>query len=454
MMQPGEDRSRATLGGYWPHALALAPFVFLLVVVFSFAVDVPFYDHWDFVPFLSRSFEGELSFGDFWAQHNEHRLIFPRLIMLALARASAWNVGYEIAASVAFAAATLLLLLRRLAMTGREAGLSLRWLIPVVSLIVFSVGQWENWLWGWQVQIFINVWAAVAGVYVLTAGSLSPLRLAGGAGLGVVATYSFGSGAAFWVAGAFVVHSVIEDRRRRWKYLAAWSAVTAAVMASYLYGYETPPWHPSLWYSLQHPLTFARHVLNYLGGPVAGSSALLAAPAGLLGLLAQAALVVWLAPLGLRRLIPYLALGLYALTSAVITGIGRAGMGSDQALASRYVTVGQLLWISVAACAVLIAARAPRNPEDREGRLAKRGAVAVTALIVAAVAVTSLAGIRPAADRHRHLTRCRSLIEEYPRGGAEAARVLDSIHPTPRLIPRDINTLQRLRLSVFRETDD
>ena len=39
---------------------------------------------------------GTLGFADFFAQHNEHRILFPRLIFFGLGRLTYWNVRFEL----------------------------------------------------------------------------------------------------------------------------------------------------------------------------------------------------------------------------------------------------------------------------------------------------------------------------------------------------------------------
>src|SRR6185503_3278270 len=87
--------------GNW--LLALGPLAVLIWVVSRYSVDVPFYDQWEFLPLLDKMYQEQLTFGDLWAQFNEHRIFFPKLLMLGLARLTHWNIRCENAASVALA---------------------------------------------------------------------------------------------------------------------------------------------------------------------------------------------------------------------------------------------------------------------------------------------------------------------------------------------------------------
>ncbi len=65
------------------YALALFPPLYILYLITRYGIDVPFLDQWEFVPLLGNFRSGALSFHDLWAQHNEHRIFFPRLIQEA-----------------------------------------------------------------------------------------------------------------------------------------------------------------------------------------------------------------------------------------------------------------------------------------------------------------------------------------------------------------------------------
>src|SRR3954469_12330383 len=81
------------------------PPIYLTWVVLTQTVDVPFADQWTLVSVLDHFYAGTLSFHDLWSQHNEHRLLFPRLIMLGLAIASGWNTHYEMLTNILLATA-------------------------------------------------------------------------------------------------------------------------------------------------------------------------------------------------------------------------------------------------------------------------------------------------------------------------------------------------------------
>ncbi len=200
-------------------ALALLPLILLIVDGIRFSVDVPFWDQWNFVPVLGKSFEAGISFPDLWALHNEHRLFFPRLVMLGFAHLSGCDISWELALDILLAAATLILVLSRAKKVFSLLGLrGLFWIAPAISLLAFSLHQGENWVWGWQIQVFLNALAVVAGFLFLTSPEFNWGNFLGGAVCGVVATYSYANGLTFWPLGflslAAVSYSGPRKKRR------------------------------------------------------------------------------------------------------------------------------------------------------------------------------------------------------------------------------------------------
>ena len=53
-----------------------------LRLTFRFYHPALFADQWETVLFFDRLLQGTITFGDFIAQHNEHRILFPRLVFV------------------------------------------------------------------------------------------------------------------------------------------------------------------------------------------------------------------------------------------------------------------------------------------------------------------------------------------------------------------------------------
>src|SRR5450830_314885 len=71
-----------------PVILAMIPLLYLVRLCVRHYVDVPYMDQWELLPRLDRMDAGTLTLRDLWIQHNEHRPMFPVLVMLGLAKLS------------------------------------------------------------------------------------------------------------------------------------------------------------------------------------------------------------------------------------------------------------------------------------------------------------------------------------------------------------------------------
>ena len=77
--------------------LIFAPPLLIGILIFMNGVDVPVLDEWDgTAPLFEKMADGSLGFGDFYTQHNEHRIFFPRLIFFALGRLTHWDIRAEL----------------------------------------------------------------------------------------------------------------------------------------------------------------------------------------------------------------------------------------------------------------------------------------------------------------------------------------------------------------------
>ena len=178
-------------------------------------------DQWELVPVVDKAFQGTLSFADLWAQHNEHRPFFPRIVMVSLAWATGWNTLAEVALNVAIMSLLVPVLwwTTRLWRNQGDGPLpAATW--PVASLLVFSPAQWQNWMWGWQLMFFLPLASNIAGLSLLCRPRANWGNWAVAVMLGIVGSYSFGASLLYWPV-AIVLLMVRRDDPARWWRVAA-----------------------------------------------------------------------------------------------------------------------------------------------------------------------------------------------------------------------------------------
>jgi hypothetical protein len=470
----GQSPAPPFLSRHGAAILALVPLLFLIGVVVHYAVAVPYYDQWELVPLLEKSYRGDLALHDLWAQHNEHRIFFPLALMLPLARLTGWNVYYELALNLALALGIFLVFTGLVKRTARQLAWSgLSWSIPAVSVVVFSVCQYQNWLWGWQLQMFLNLLAVVGGIGLLAGDTFRWRRFAGAALLGVVANYSFANGILFWPIGLAVLFVVTRGTRDSRPTLIAWLLVAALALGTYFYHYQKPEEQPPLSLIFKMPLTYAAYVFKYLGGitnqGLCGDDAVDMALAGVVGLAGMLALgwsgwmLVRKRIAGFRVLVPYFALSAYSIGSALMTGVGRLGYGSDQALASRYGTMATSMWASLIVLLALLARRGAGPGQDGlpepkpaagfrpwDYRSVARWSLGI---VIALLALGSMFAVGGAANLSQAQSYGRASLlnlAAHPEADIDYP-VLALLYPSPKIVVERYPILVEHHLSVFRD---
>jgi hypothetical protein len=425
-------------------------------MVAKYRVDVPEWDQWALVPLLEKSFQGTLTPHDLWAQHNEHRLVFPKLIMILLARLSRWDISYELALSIFLAIGIFCALSFCLKKTFHSLSESeLLWPFVFLSVMVFSLNQVENWLWGWNIQIFLNTLSGIGVIILLTRKRLGWRNILAAAILGVVAAYSYASGLLFFVIGALIIIlSVSLPKKRRFLYALFWSAISMMVFFSYLYHYRAPPQHPSLSLTLNSLLQYLRYVLTYLGSALLSSDvnplmAFLAGISGVLLFILTLTMILAAKKIPAWDLSPYLALSLYALLTALLTGIGRAGFGNIQAMSPRYIAFSSLFWISLLVLMIILFRKdKPKTPIAAKPSRIFLGCI--LALIMGLSAMSSFHSRLLFKERFQYLNPARQELLSL-----KNEELLERIYPHLKGIDRQemeraVNFLRTRHLSVFR----
>ncbi|MGA7935161.1 MAG: hypothetical protein WCA35_16555 [Kovacikia sp.] len=340
----------------------LIPPLAILWFITRFGFNVPVWDQWELVELFRKVAAGSASFQDFFVQHNEHRILFPKLIITALAFASHWNVKYELYFSGLLVTSTFLLLYKIVLNQSEGEGRNFHLANFFMALILFSFVQWENWLQGFGMVWFLVNLCLVLCLFIFSSNRWSTrLKLFLGAICCTVASFSLANGLLVWLA---VIPSLInhlirqskesgEVRKRILSWvspLLIWGALFIACCGIYLIGYVKPASHPDPFFFLKHPFVADNYFFTLLGSPLLYASDL----AFIFGFLVFLNFIFFI----IRYIrnpnskfsqdaILWISLGLFAVLSSLLTTIGRAGFGIVQAESPRYATPSILLLIAL-----------------------------------------------------------------------------------------------------------
>lgn len=456
---PGEHREReerahsgwawfAGQGVWW--VLACIPFGILLFALFGHSVDVLVKDEWTLVLPVAKSYEGTLTFADFWFRQNEHRMVFPLLFWIPFIRLTRWAKPWPVVPDVLLAAAWFLLLALHLRATARRlAAQHGAWYLPLFSLIVFSLLPREIWVENVGVAVRLAAILATAAFFALTAEPLTWPKVWAAITAAGVASFSFGNGLLIWPVGCVPLACARVGARRKAAYVALWVAAAGLTYASFVVDFRANPEHPAWAFAARHPFAFLKYLFAYLGGP---ASRLHPELTGLAGTAVFAGAALWLSASGagrLRAALPYLVLGLFGITSALWTAVGRAGFGVGQALSPRYAVHASFLWLGAAGVLFLLLETDPPGGDPFESARAWVALVAAYVITVC-IALTSLEAFHYYHEFIPLLERARAELLSQ-RGEFDEA-ILQTLHPTPGYVRERIPVLKKYGLSVFRDS--
>jgi hypothetical protein len=380
--------------------LAAVPPLVLVAAIARYFVNVPFYEQWWLLRLFAADREGRLDWTVFWDPFGDHRVVWPRVVMVLLARVFHYNLWPEAWFSVGLACGILAVLVWLAWPAMRGPGVVI---LPVLSLVVFSLSQWENWVWTLQLMFFMTMLFAVAALAVLARGGRgTPTQDWRRLGLAVLlaagASTSFSTGLATWPAGLVVILGLGLGRRDLAR-AAVWVVAGILMAAAYKHGLRYSPTRPVTETLVAAPHRVLQYALAYLGAPMVPS----AWPrAGMVaGVVAVGAVAGWVTYLWRREMrvcgaVPCAilaagALVVFALTAAAMTALGRVEHGLGQAMSPRYVTFSHALYL---AALLALAWCLSGGARSRRGRQVAGIALAVLAVGLVAASVRSVEGLR------------------------------------------------------------
>ena len=337
-------------------SLAIGIYVFATttaMVIRSWSA-IPYWDQWDNLIFSPAKVFS------LWLieQHNEHRILFPRLVFAidTFAFAATNKFDFFCNLTIPLGLAALIVTVMHRSSTWRVSDAA--WLAGIVLTLLFSAMQFENFGWGFQIQFFGVELAAAASFVFLVLWREGWVSLAAAIACEAIALYTFSGGVlapllsiplAFWAG-------------RPERELTVLAIAAIALLASYLYGYATPSEHSDPLHTLLQP-GVALFVMAEIGNPPSqifagilrfdrqhadiafGACGVLLSGVAAVNLLRRGRKVA-------RIQMVFLGIVVFCVGFAVLTAIGRLKFGTDQALSWRYTSPMLLLWLSL----VLLAA--------------------------------------------------------------------------------------------------
>ena len=211
--------ARAFVWSVWLVMLVVA-FVFL----FNFGLNVPSNEDWLLVPPLTGKEPNLLNW--FWAQNNEHRTPFPRLILLTLLKISDGDFRVGMLFNIIILGA---LSFAMISVARQRRGGQTRFTDAFFPVALLHLGHWENLFWSWQLnQVLPTALICVLLLVFVTQGSFatSGAALVGGITLMLLPLCGangliFVPPLALWIGYCGVIHWR-GKKKERWTAMDQW----------------------------------------------------------------------------------------------------------------------------------------------------------------------------------------------------------------------------------------
>ncbi len=313
----------------------------------------PFWDAWAFVNAIAEG-AGFHSWSWLWSQHNEHRLLVTRLLILLDLRvfgAKAVSLFVEMYAIQLCHWALISYAIERWTSFPRFLKTTLQ---GVFGFCLFHLNQSENFVWAFQVS-FVFAFALATGT-LLTIAFFERVRrpLLAMTALGVAPLL-----ASLNVAGGLLIGPVAIGfallRRLSVRYVVILTVFFLVSAVAYLTGYRSPNPHHTPGEALSHPKDLFVYVLTYFGASWTRLLPHKERATCFVSIVVFAALTA----IAVRHRKQTCAFEWFCIAEctlmlavAVLTGLGRLQYGVGQAYAGRYQTPAMLYWASL--CALLL----------------------------------------------------------------------------------------------------
>ena len=404
---------------------------YIVITTYS---PVPHWDEWSLFDHLADGNGWSLPW--LWAQHNEHRILTTRLLFLLDVELFHGTQIFLLASIFLTQLLQVSLLSWSLHKLGGIRRSAWRVGTGLIAYCILCPTQYENLVWGFQVQFVLSAAMATLAFLALMLHWREERAwlLATSMAAATIATWSLANGMLLWPL-LLLAALLIGLKRRVFIGLSACGAINITL---FFYRYHFPPHDDAQPYLplgqriLYVPIYFGSTFVRHSIGPVA-------IIAGLLGIVASLAIILHAlrqrknaSPFQLEMSLVMMM----CLATAAATSTGRMHLGLQQATASRYQTFALLFWCCLG---LTLLVRLASN--------STRFVAFASGLMLVMLGFASQAR-KPLMDAQEHQLRLR-ITEIALLAGARDPVVLINAYPDPQVVVRGAEYMKQHRLSIF-----
>lgn len=208
------------------------PVVVYVVFLQHYSVNAMWQDQWDDVPVIRQSFGHFPDWSSLWLQHVDNRILFPNLIVIALAHTVHYNITVEeyVSAFMLFLATALFIWSHK----RRSPQTPLLFYCPV-AFLTLTLAQWQNTIWGFQMAWYVVSLALALAIALLDRQTFTWPVFAVAIVVAIVGSYSSLQGLLIWPVGLVLLY----QRRRSTRAIIAWVVAAAATTILYFHNFTS-----------------------------------------------------------------------------------------------------------------------------------------------------------------------------------------------------------------------
>jgi hypothetical protein len=425
------------------------PGILGVLYVFLFGVNVPYWDEWAIVPLFEKFHSGTLTFSDFFGQHLEHRILFPRIVILILGLVTKFNSIIEMIVIQCLLFVVLLVIFLKLKKQfGFNTAAIPVWFLPI-SILVFSWRQYETLLWGWHIVYVMPLVCSLLSFYFI-----DRLNQKGGKkgtkkhifnfilaiSFAVIASYSMIIGLLVWIAGIFQLLFLSNKNLKKHIYIGAWIISGITMGGIYFLDYSKFWDHRSVFFIFSHPFDFFKSFITLLGNSLFWNARF----SYLAGIIILLLIILSLIHIYKTNLIRgnsfWLTIMFFSFMVCGAISMGRGSIGIDRLLQSRYTSYSIPI---VVALYILILHSIYRQ---RKPKLMKIAFGTILILIAAGNFASYTNGFKIGKEiRHERETQALSLLKFE----TQPNEALKGLYPSVEHLRHLAKILKKLKYSVF-----
>lgn len=210
---------------------AWSPAIVVLAMLAPLRTSMPYHDSWAFVKQYIAWQEGNYTWAEFWAPHNNHPIAVGKAIYFAVLQWAGGDVSLLPLVSWVLSLVLSLALISVIRPRLKHLPWQGAGVVFLLNLSIFSAAQGHTWVWDFVFQNFIPGTCLALAIWVFDRSWPLAARLSSALLLSAVATFSFGSGfiIGFLLTPCVGLASSEIQKKGRWWWVLGWLAAVTIV---------------------------------------------------------------------------------------------------------------------------------------------------------------------------------------------------------------------------------